>query len=40
MAFMLLSCNFWLSYAVTNLNLIPKFNFLKKSKCHVCVESK
>ena len=29
-------CLIWLA----NLNLIPKFNFVKKSKCHVCVESK
>jgi hypothetical protein len=25
---------------LVNLNLIPKFNLVKKSKCHVCVESK
>ena len=25
---------------LANLNLIPKFNLVKKSKCHVCVESK
>jgi len=25
---------------LANLNLIPKFKFFKKSKCHVCVESK
>jgi hypothetical protein len=29
-------CLMWL----VNLNLIPKFNLVKKSKCHVCVESK
>jgi len=25
---------------LANLNLIPKFNLVKKSKCHICVESK
>ena len=25
---------------LANLNLIPKFNLVNKSKCHVCVESK
>jgi len=25
---------------LANLNLIPKFNLINKSKCHVCVESK
>jgi hypothetical protein len=25
---------------LANLNLIPKFNLVKKSKCHMCVESK
>jgi len=25
---------------LTNLNLIPNFNLVKRSKCHVCVESK
>jgi hypothetical protein len=25
---------------LANLNLNPKFNLVKKSKCHVCVESK
>ena len=25
---------------LANINLIPKFNLVKKSKCHVCVESK
>jgi hypothetical protein len=25
---------------LANLNLIPKFTFVKNSKCHVCVESK
>jgi len=25
---------------LANLNLIPKFNLVKNSKCHVCVESK
>jgi len=29
-------CLMWLA----NLNLIPKFNLVKKFKCHVCVESK
>ena len=25
---------------LANLSLIPKFTFIKNSKCHVCVESK
>jgi hypothetical protein len=25
---------------LANINLIPKFTFVKNSKCHVCVESK
>jgi hypothetical protein len=25
---------------LANLSLIPKFTFVKKSKCHVCVETK
>ena len=32
--------NFGCMMRLANLSLIPKFNFVKNSKCHVCVESK
>ena len=32
--------NFGCMMRLANLNLIPKFTFVKNSKCHVCVESK
>ena len=32
--------NFGCMMRLTNLSLIPKFTFVKNSKCHVCVESK
>jgi hypothetical protein len=32
--------NFGCMMQLANLNLIPKFTFVKNSKCHVCVESK
>ena len=32
--------NFGCMTRLAGLNLIPKFNFVKGSKCHVCVESK
>jgi hypothetical protein len=32
--------NFGCMSRLVGLNLIPKFNLVKKSKCHVCVESK
>ena len=32
--------NFGCMMRLANLSLIPKFTFVKNSKCHVCVESK
>ena len=32
--------NFGCMMCLANLSLIPKFTFVKNSKCHVCVESK
>jgi hypothetical protein len=40
MTFTFLSCKLWLSYAVSKSKSNSKFNLVKKSKCHVCVESK
>jgi hypothetical protein len=40
MAFMVCHASFGCLMRLANLNLIPNFNLVKKSKCHVCVESK